>query len=363
MIKISVSFFVHLKEKAGTERIELEVPQGTTVADLKKILKERFPALGPQLFKVLVLVNRKNITLDEQILPDGADVAFLPPLSGGSDMQRILFRVSKILLSISILLGILGAVIALGLFWWQADNIRSACIEGVSVAQDTVKGTQLLLDSIDESLTILEAGLVHVQSATQNVADVLKSAEQISSDTGKVIGESMSDMVRNMQNGLQIVETSARVIDDTLGLLSAIGLVDKNPQDSNLQESVSGLSTSLEDLPDLFGQVQTNLMTSSTDLDSLQQDVADLISDLDQIQEQIGDTHQVVIEYQQKADKIAQMLGWLEKNLPVGLTIAAWVITFTLGWLILSLSALLLVQWIKIPTVEAKESNDTALPN
>jgi len=83
MNTISVAFFAHIRTKAGVDKINLEIPEGTTVAELKSILKEKYPGLGPQLVKVMVLVNRKHIYLDDQAIPGGVEVAFLPPLSGG----------------------------------------------------------------------------------------------------------------------------------------------------------------------------------------------------------------------------------------------------------------------------------------
>jgi molybdopterin converting factor subunit 1 len=83
MNTITVAFFAHIRIKAGVEKVSLEIPDGTTVAGLKTILKDKFPALGPQLVKVMVLVNKKHIYLDDQVVPEGVEVAFLPPLSGG----------------------------------------------------------------------------------------------------------------------------------------------------------------------------------------------------------------------------------------------------------------------------------------
>lgn len=81
--KITIVLFAHLREKAGTGRIQMEVPLDMTVADLKRSLKEKYPTLGPQLANVVVLVNKKHIFLDEETLPQNAEITFLPPISGG----------------------------------------------------------------------------------------------------------------------------------------------------------------------------------------------------------------------------------------------------------------------------------------
>jgi molybdopterin converting factor small subunit len=83
MNQVTITFYAHLKEKAGLERVDLQIPEGTTIRDLKQVLRDRFPELGPQLLKVMVLVNQRNIFLDDMVVPLNAQVAFLPPLSGG----------------------------------------------------------------------------------------------------------------------------------------------------------------------------------------------------------------------------------------------------------------------------------------
>ena len=80
---ITISLYANLKEKAGTGCIKIEIPVDLTVAGLKKRLKFDYPALGPQLANVVVLINKQNILLDNDIIPINAEITFLPPISGG----------------------------------------------------------------------------------------------------------------------------------------------------------------------------------------------------------------------------------------------------------------------------------------
>jgi molybdopterin converting factor small subunit len=83
MNKITIILYANLKEKAGTDRIEMQVPNNATIADLKQILKQDYPALGPQLANVHVMVNKRNLPLDTDVVPPDAEITFLPPISGG----------------------------------------------------------------------------------------------------------------------------------------------------------------------------------------------------------------------------------------------------------------------------------------
>lgn len=82
MIKISLLFFATLRDLAGTRRTELELEPGTKVADLKARLPEQYPRLQPALGSVLVSINRE-FAFDQDEIPEGAEIALFPPVSGG----------------------------------------------------------------------------------------------------------------------------------------------------------------------------------------------------------------------------------------------------------------------------------------
>lgn len=81
--EITIVLYANLKEKAGSGRLQLSIPVDSTVDELKKLLKEKFPALGPQLANVVVLVNKHHIFVDTDIVPLNAEITFLPPIAGG----------------------------------------------------------------------------------------------------------------------------------------------------------------------------------------------------------------------------------------------------------------------------------------
>jgi len=83
MNHIKVLFFATLRDRAGIKSVELEVPAGMTVQALKEKLASDYPALNETLKTVLVSVN-KEFALNEATIPQNAEVALFPPVSGGS---------------------------------------------------------------------------------------------------------------------------------------------------------------------------------------------------------------------------------------------------------------------------------------
>jgi molybdopterin synthase catalytic subunit len=74
---VSVRLFAGLRERAGSERIEVELPDGATIADLLAAME-----LAPR--SCVAAVNREYAGPDTPI-GAGDEVALVPPVSGGSD--------------------------------------------------------------------------------------------------------------------------------------------------------------------------------------------------------------------------------------------------------------------------------------
>lgn len=82
-MNVTVLFFATLRSLTGQKSFELELPPGSRVAELKAEVVALYPQIATAMVDtVLVSVNREYAD-DEQSIPDGAEVALFPPVSGG----------------------------------------------------------------------------------------------------------------------------------------------------------------------------------------------------------------------------------------------------------------------------------------
>ena len=80
---VNVLFFATLRSLVGQKSVQMDLPPECRVSDLKLMVADRFPQVVPALGgSVLVSVNRE-FAFDDQIIPEGAEVALFPPVSGG----------------------------------------------------------------------------------------------------------------------------------------------------------------------------------------------------------------------------------------------------------------------------------------
>jgi molybdopterin synthase catalytic subunit len=87
-VKVRVRLFAALREKAGSGTVDVELPEGSRVADVWPALD-----LGEEPSGLLVAVNRAYVESTTTLGP-GDEVALIPPVSGGD------FRLSEEALSL-----------------------------------------------------------------------------------------------------------------------------------------------------------------------------------------------------------------------------------------------------------------------
>jgi len=99
MIEIRVLFFASLKEKAGIKETSITIDVGSTIKNLKDQIQLLFPALAPYLPVCLTSINRQ-FSFDDDQIPNNAEVAFFPPVSGGQDKPESILMVTDQVISL-----------------------------------------------------------------------------------------------------------------------------------------------------------------------------------------------------------------------------------------------------------------------
>ena len=81
-VNITIKLFAAARELAGGESIEIELPAGATVANLRQELMERLPKARELLARSMFAVDC-DYAADDRRLEPCAEVACIPPVSGG----------------------------------------------------------------------------------------------------------------------------------------------------------------------------------------------------------------------------------------------------------------------------------------
>lgn len=86
-MQITILLFATLKDRAGQKRLALDLPSASTSEDARAALTTAYPALAPHLPTAICAVNGEFAPTPLE-LKNADEVAFFPPVSGGSGTPR-----------------------------------------------------------------------------------------------------------------------------------------------------------------------------------------------------------------------------------------------------------------------------------
>jgi molybdopterin synthase catalytic subunit len=93
-IAMRVRLFARLREQAGTDTEPMQLPAGSTVADVYTELRRLHPALEADRTAVRGAINQEFADWTAAVA-EGDEVAFIPPVSGGAHAAGVLFELTS----------------------------------------------------------------------------------------------------------------------------------------------------------------------------------------------------------------------------------------------------------------------------
>jgi molybdopterin converting factor subunit 1 len=81
-MKVRVVLFAMAREAVGSTDLEVELPPGACVKDLRRVLIDRHPTVEAILDRSMIAVDEEYAD-DSDALADRSEVAVIPPVSGG----------------------------------------------------------------------------------------------------------------------------------------------------------------------------------------------------------------------------------------------------------------------------------------
>jgi molybdopterin synthase catalytic subunit len=81
-VRVTVRLFARLRDVAGASELARDLPSGATIGDVWRQLAQEFPELVGYERSISSAINAEYTRMD-QVVGEGDEIAFLPPVSGG----------------------------------------------------------------------------------------------------------------------------------------------------------------------------------------------------------------------------------------------------------------------------------------
>ncbi|MBY0461457.1 MAG: MoaD/ThiS family protein [Gemmataceae bacterium] len=79
---ITVKLFAAMRDLTGTDAVEIDLPDGATIGDLRRELGKQLPLARTLLLNSAIAVNHTTAESEHVLTPDD-ECAVIPPVSGG----------------------------------------------------------------------------------------------------------------------------------------------------------------------------------------------------------------------------------------------------------------------------------------
>ena len=85
-MQITLKFFAIVRERLGESELVVELPEGSTIADARAHVDNLAGDAAPLVQRSMTMLNQEYAT-PEDVLRDGDELAFIPPVSGGDHFK------------------------------------------------------------------------------------------------------------------------------------------------------------------------------------------------------------------------------------------------------------------------------------
>jgi len=258
-------------------------------------------------------------------------------------MRTLLPRASGILLIFAALLGVILSIVGLVAVWRTEGQVVAALQDGADLSLRTADATAEMLQVADVTFSQLDSSLVQMELLAQHLDTALDTTSDIAQSVGDLAGDDFITVVRDTQRSLGTVQASAKLIDDTLRLITAIPFLGTRYQpDVPLQTSVAEVSHSLDKIPATLRQVQVGMNSTVDASKSLQSDVQALSANVTEIRTNLNRAQTVIGQYQTIVAELQTAAQRARSRAVLWGSRFAWAISAFLIWLLVSQLGVLL---------------------
>jgi methyl-accepting chemotaxis protein len=251
--------------------------------------------------------------------------------------MHIFQRLIGVLLIFASLLGLVVGVSGLVVLWQAEPTAADSIIETVDLFDRTLSATSSLLEVANDSLDQVDENIALIEASVEDVSETMNETAAATDTLAGMMGDDFTDIILETQASLVSVQNSARLIDETLQVISLIpGLGAGYNRDDPLEDSIGEVSRSLNTLPASMAEIQISMEGAADNFRTLEQDVRDLAGTIGDIERNLSAADNVMGEYQAIVVDTQTRLEVMRQRIPDVVRVSVWAATAFLVWFLIA---------------------------
>lgn len=250
--------------------------------------------------------------------------------------QRLnLSRLVGVLLVSAAILGWVLSLAGMVTVWALKPAATRATQQAAQVFGSTLQATDDLLKAMDDSLGQISASMATLEGSMGEISATIGSMTAITETTSSLLQTEIPNTLNTTTASLESLETTALLIDRTLAFISAIPFIggSQYKPEIPLNEGVKEIKASLQDLPESFADINTQLLQASASLEVIQTSVETLSGQMEHMQTNLALAQDVVQRYRKIIANLQPTAKHMQTNAALYLTLLAGLFSIFQVWL------------------------------
>lgn len=213
-------------------------------------------------------------------------------------------------------LGMLFSLTSIITIFAIKPGLQTATLGALDIFSATLETTNDGIGVIDSALYTSNSNLDVVYTSLETLGTTLMDVSTSLDTTATLVGDNFRNTIIETQVSLSSASSSAKIIDDTLGIIAKIPFIgaDYKPE-VPLHISLGNVADRLDELPDTLETMELNLSDSSGGLSDFAKDLSLLTENISNFSKDLTDAQDVLADYETTLVKAIDRTASLKQNL------------------------------------------------
>lgn len=259
-------------------------------------------------------------------------------------MKLAFDRIIGVVLILASVAGLILSMLGIVEMWRLRRTMTSGLLESIELLDTTLQATTDGLTVVDESLSKATLDVYALGNTLQTTGQAIHDTNPLLDELTRLVSEDLPDAILTTQTALTSAQASARLIESTLKIVTAIPLLPLEPYDPPvpLDVALGNVSTSLDPIPDSLSAMEQSMTTSQGNLLLIEAEFNIMARHIGEINASLTEARTVVAQYQGVVDEVHVQVLELQTNLPKWMGALTWFVTLVLLWLAVTQVGLLM---------------------
>lgn len=252
-------------------------------------------------------------------------------------MRVFLYRFVGILLIIGSLFGLALSSGGLYYLWRGKQDFSRQVTASTQLLTRSLKVTADGLSVVQSSLENAGNDLELIRASTEAMARAMEDTNPTILQSADLIGQDLPLVIIQTRRSLDAASESAKLIDDTLRVISSIPLIGaRYTPEIPLQDTIDDVSDSLRGLPEDFIAVRDGIVKTANNLQGIKATIRELSVEIDRVKQNLEEANAVSGQYKSILRELSAQVDTLEQNIPRWVDTLVLILTLVLAWLIIT---------------------------